>query len=259
MRVDKVVSNAELKEILQRIAEKDNAAFDDLYKGYSKVIFGIALSLLKNEENSHDVVQLVMSKLYTMSKEKFPTSHELTWFYTVTKNEALQFIRKEHINVPLDNILNMVSGTDELSHAIDMDAYRDMIKSLDEQSQAIVTLKVIAGFSHKEIGKMLHMPTGTVQWKYHVAVNKLRIAITNFVLFVMFGLGDLVFISIIKSRPQSAPSRPEGVSGVIDVPVTDIIFYSLTALALLMLIIAITFFIKYFKIRQQKRRPNVSK
>ena len=179
------MSNSELKEILQRIVDKDDTAFDDLYKGYSKVIFGIALSFLKNEDNCHDIVQLVMSKLYTMPEKNFPTSHELTWLYTVTKNEALQFVRKEHLHIPLDDIIDVASSTDELSSLINMDTYRNMIKSLDEQSKAIVTLKVIAGFSHKEIGKMLHIPTGTVQWKYHTAVHKLRLVLTNFVLFVL--------------------------------------------------------------------------
>jgi DNA-directed RNA polymerase specialized sigma24 family protein len=93
-----------------------------------------------------------MSKLFALPKENFPTSHELTWLYTVTKNETLQFMRKERLHIPLDDVLDIASGTDDFSHIIDIDKYRDMIKTLDEISKAIVTLKVISGFSHKEIG-----------------------------------------------------------------------------------------------------------
>lgn len=250
------MSDADLKTILHRLADSDNTAFDDLYKGYSKAIFGIALSVLKNAENSNDIVQLVMRKLLTMPKESFPSSHELTWLYTVTKNEALQFIRKEHLHIPLDGILDMANEADDLSHVIDMDTYRNMIKSLDEQSKTIVTLKVIAGFSHKEIGKLLHMPTGTVQWKYHMAVNKLRIALSNFILFILFGLWDIIYFLY-------KPNNNMNEGGVPDTP--DIIFPSIdnqfiivAVLALLSLVFSILFFIKSKK-RQQNYRPDASK
>ena len=220
------MSNSELKEILKRIADNDNTAFDDLYKNYSKVIFGIALSLLKNEENCNDIVQLVMSKLYTMSKEQFPTSHELTWLYTVTKNEALQFVRKEHPYVPFEDIIDMVSGTDELSRTVDMDTYRDMIKSLDEQSKAIVTLKVIAGFTHKEIGELLHIPTGTIQWKYHIAIHKLRIVLTNLSMFII-SLSYTIWQYIKLQEPTAG--APEGVP-ISELPISFLIMCVVTGL-----------------------------
>lgn len=239
------MSNAELKSILQRIADKDNSAFDDLYKGYSKVIFGIALSLLKNEENCNDIVQLVMSKLYTMSKESFPTSHELTWLYTVTKNEALQFLRKEQSYIPLDNILDMVSGTDDFSHVVDMETYRAMIKSLDEQTKAIVTLKVVAGFSHREIGKLLHMPTGTVQWKYHTAVHKLRIALANFALSILFGYKGITYF-IDRFTPKGGIIGSPLPQTIKDFVFADYVHIGLCALALSTIIIAASFLIKSF-------------
>lgn len=238
------MSNAELKEILQRIVNNDQSAFTDLYNNYSKVIFGIALSVLKNEENCYDVIQLVMSKLYTMPKERFPTSHELTWLYIVTKNEALQLIRKEHLHIPLDDIIDLASGTDELSQAMDMDIYRTMIKSLDEQSKAIVTLKVIAGFSHKEIGGLLHIPTGTVQWKYHLAVHKLRIALANFVLFVIFGLADVVYFFTKPVDIWTEGGTP-GIPSLIDrVMGIDCITITLAIFTLFTLTISMIFYIK---------------
>jgi len=256
------MGNKELKILFQKIADKDNTAFDDLYKDYSKVIFGVALSVLKREDGCQDVVQLVMSKLYTMPKELFPDSHELTWLYTVTKNEALQLIRKEHFHVPIDDVLDLAAEKDEISKAIDMDEYRSMIKSLDDQSQAIVTLKTIAGFSHKEIGKLLHLPTGTVQWKYHKAIHKLRIALSNFVLFILFGLGIGVRQLFKESiSGGSAGGKPIGGSSDsspieraiegIDSGNIDFIIVLLSLLGLLALTVSIIFFVKYFKGRKR--------
>ena len=238
------MSNAELKLILQRIADKDNTAFDDLYKDYSKVIFGIALSLLKNEENCKDIVQLVISKLYTMQKESFPSSHELTWLYTVTKNEALQYLRKEHFYIPLDDILNISNGTDDFSHVVDMDKYRDMIEPLDEQSKTIVTLKVIAGFSHKEIGKLLHMPIGTVQWKYHMAVNKLRITLANFIVSFASAFSGYAYIRI-KEGMYGGSQLP--IKMFINLIFLDWVFTSFILVAIISLIFAIYLLVRIFR------------
>ena len=252
IRLLEVVSlnNAKLRNILQRIADKDNTAFDDLYKGYSKVIFGIALSLLKNEENCNDIVQLVMSKLFTMPKESFPTSHELTWLYTVTKNEALQFLRKEKLHIPLDDVLDMSSGIDDFSHVVDMDKYRDMIKSLDEKSQAIVTLKVIAGFSHKEIGKLLHTPIGTVQWKYNMAVNKLRITLANFVIFIASSLFGYAYIRIRESMYGGGELPIEIFKKII---FSNWIFATITGIACVTLTISICLTINHLSKRKNSK------
>jgi len=43
------------------------------------VIYGIAFSILKNKEDSEDVVQIVFSKLYVLDKEKLPKEKEATW------------------------------------------------------------------------------------------------------------------------------------------------------------------------------------
>lgn len=49
------------------------------------MIYGIAFSILKNKEDSEDVVQIVFSKLYVLDKEKLPKEKEATWLYSVTK------------------------------------------------------------------------------------------------------------------------------------------------------------------------------
>lgn len=70
--------------------------FENVYKKYNKMLYGIAFSILKNKEDSEDIVQTVFSKLYTMDKNKMPKDKETTWLYTVTKNEVLLFLRKKN-------------------------------------------------------------------------------------------------------------------------------------------------------------------
>jgi len=97
------------------------------------VIYGIAFSILKNKEDSEDVVQIVFSKLYVLDKEKLPKEKEATWLYSVTKNEALSILKKKYNNVSLENIYNLEDNNNEIDKLIDRDSYNKLINKLEKK------------------------------------------------------------------------------------------------------------------------------
>lgn len=181
-----------LKNIFDDIKTKDSVAFDLFYKEYFRLIYSIAFSISKNEATSYDVVQNIMVKLFILEPEKFPHKNELSWLYTVVKNETLQVIRKEKENVNVDDIENISIQHSDIDEFVDMDSYYSMIKSLNDNQKQIVTLKVIGGLKHKEIAKLLNMPIGTVQWTYNYASAKLRAKYLNF--FIIIGILGSSFV-----------------------------------------------------------------
>ena len=50
---------------------------------------------------------------------------------------------------------------------------------LAEDEFNIVMMYAIGGYKHKEIAEFLHMPLGTVTWKYATALKKLRKALAD--------------------------------------------------------------------------------
>ena len=62
---------------------------------------------------------------------------------------------------------------------VDMDTYYSMIKGLDEKQRQIVTLKVMGGYTHKEIADMLGKPVGTIQWIYNTSIKRLKIMLSS--------------------------------------------------------------------------------
>ncbi|MFR7545078.1 MAG: RNA polymerase sigma factor [Clostridia bacterium] len=97
------------------------------------MIYGIAFSILKNKEDSEDVVQIVFSKLYVLDKEKLPKEKEATWLYSVTKNEALSILKKKYNNVSLENIYNLEDNNNEIDKLIDRDSYNKLINKLEKK------------------------------------------------------------------------------------------------------------------------------
>ena len=87
------IDKEELHDIFKGISENNENYFNKLYEKYNMLIYGIAFSILKNRENSEEVVQKVFIKIWEMEKEKLPRSSEATWLYTLTKNETLNFLK----------------------------------------------------------------------------------------------------------------------------------------------------------------------
>ena len=58
----------ELKRIFYKLQTGNKQVIEELYKKYNKVVYGIAFSILKNKEDSEDIVQIFFSKLYFLVK-----------------------------------------------------------------------------------------------------------------------------------------------------------------------------------------------
>ena len=176
-----MINKIELHNIFSKLREGDNSQFELLYKNYNQLVYKISFSILKNKESSEDVTQNVFDKIYSLPKDKLPTSKEATWLYAVTKNEALTFLRKERTNISLEEAYNIDTGKecDELQNIVDTEKYNKLISGLSVKEKEVVSLKILGEFSFKEIAKILNEPIGTVQWRYYKALNSLQLLLGN--------------------------------------------------------------------------------
>ena len=184
----------ELKAIFNDLRNGNKESIENLYKKYNKMIYGVAFGILKNKEDSEDIVQTVFSKLYTIDKEKMPKDKEATWLYTVTKNEALLFLRKKSDAYDLEQVYNVENQNNEINELIDKENYNQLINKLDSKEKEIVSLKVISNFSFKQISELLGEPTGTVKWRYYKSIYALRLILSNLGMSIItFVLGIVSF------------------------------------------------------------------
>ena len=73
------MNKQELHDIFFKLRAGDTSQFELLYKNYKSLVYKIAFSILKNKEASEDVTQTVFTKIYSLKKEKLPSSKEATW------------------------------------------------------------------------------------------------------------------------------------------------------------------------------------
>ena len=185
------IKKQELHEIFQKAKQGEANALNELHEKYHKLFYSIAFSILKNKEDSEDVVQIVFLKIFQTDKDKLPTANEASWLYSLTKNETLNYLRKKKLEVNIDEIYYMSEEDNELNKIIDNDSYNRIITKLDKQAQEIVSLKILSNMSFREISLLLNMPMGTVQWKYYTSLYTLRLLLGNISMVI---IGILIFV-----------------------------------------------------------------
>lgn len=181
----KKIDERELRELFIELKSNNKIAFEKLYIKYNKLVYGIAFSILKNKEASEDVVQSVFSKLYEMDKSKMPDNKEASWLYTLTKNEAITFLRKEDNNIDLESIYNIEDKDNEINNIIDQVEFNRLIRGLNDKEKQIISLKILANLSFDEIGKLLGESTNTIKWRYYKSINTLKILLSNLGMFII--------------------------------------------------------------------------
>lgn len=192
------INAKELKNLFAKIKNNNNTAFEELYSKYSKLIYKIAYSILKNKSDAEDVMQLVFEKIYSMDKENLPTKNETSWIYSVTKNETLNYFKSNRNNINLDDIYEIEDNNQEISKIIDQENYNRLVSKLNDNEKEIVSLKIISNFSFEEIGKILNMPTGTVKWRYYKAINTLRLLLSNLTMFIISFISSIYALKSTK-------------------------------------------------------------
>jgi RNA polymerase sigma-70 factor (ECF subfamily) len=173
------IDKKELHNLFEGLKHGKQDAAQELYKKYKNLVYGIAFSMLKNKDDSEDIVQNTFKRIIETDVDKLPKDYEATWMYTVTKNEALLFLQKKDNNINIEDIYSIQDKNDEIAKVIDCESYNKMISKLSNKEKEIVSLKIIADLSFNQIGKLLDENTNTTKWRYYNAIYKLKVVLSN--------------------------------------------------------------------------------
>ena len=198
------IDEKELKKLITELKSSNNKeAFETLYQKYNKLVYRIAFTILKNKEDSEDIVQSVFAKIYSLTKDKLPINSIATWIYSVTKNEAISLYRKRKNTVDLDCMYEIADTDNEINRIIDQDTYNRIINRLDDKEKEIVSLKILTNLTFGEIAKLLDEPTGTVKWRYYKSIHTLKLLLSNLGMFIITLVIGLKLMFVPKNKAQN--------------------------------------------------------
>lgn len=160
-------------ELIERIAQGDQEAFHKLYEETSSLVFGYALSILKDKHKAEDVMQDTYIKVYSNAGSYTGKGKPMAWILTITRNLALMnFRQKQHENIDDDqyqSIYDMPHIHSENKMLVD-----HLLSRLSDEEREIVMLHAMSELKHREIADLTGLPLSTVLSKYNRAIAKLR-------------------------------------------------------------------------------------
>ena len=168
------MDNQRLFTLLAGTAQRDASAFSQLYQEFSPTVYGIALSVVKEPHTAADATQEVFLRLWTLPPTSFPRENPGAWLYTVTRRQALEHLQRQRPQ-SLEEAPPLPELSSPLENALDWQSFQELLAPLDELSRQIVTLKLAAGYTHREIAVLLHQNPATVRWKSAKAIHGLRL------------------------------------------------------------------------------------
>ncbi|HEX4843324.1 MAG TPA: sigma-70 family RNA polymerase sigma factor [Limnobacter sp.] len=166
----------ELAALIERIANRDRKAFEELYRLTSRKMFAVALRIVREPGLAQDVLQDAYIRLWRYAHTfNNKLSAPETWLHQVVRNRALDLIAQQgHTvnSIPLDHFADQEDGVDEAlleAHSASSDENENTrvmqacVQRLEGKYRQVLTLAYTHGMSHAEISDHLDVPLGTVK------------------------------------------------------------------------------------------------
>ena len=184
------MTEARFEACIERIKQGDKEGLREIYENYIAFIYSVIYDKLQNKENAEDVTSDFFIKLWEKAGVYRPGGGHKGWMATIARNMAVDFLRKhskeeltdimqdsEEENESRVSVSNIYAG-DKISpveqEAIGNQTLQDALGRLKDSEREIINLKIMGDFTFKEIAEILHIPMGTVTWRYREAIKQLR-------------------------------------------------------------------------------------
>lgn len=138
-----------------------------------------AARLLRDPDRARDVVQDAFVR-FMAQPDAAVDGHAVEWLFTVTRNRALDVLRKENrMRRFEEGEMERASTSDprpgaSLEAAETQASVLKLIDRLPPNQQEVVRLKFQNGFSYKEISRITSLSVTNVGFLIHTAVTRLR-------------------------------------------------------------------------------------
>jgi RNA polymerase sigma-70 factor (ECF subfamily) len=167
--------------LMERVRARDVEAFEALYDGYHRLVFGIALRIASDAALAEDVTQSIFLKLWS-APEAFREGNFAGWLSRVARNRALDVVRSRDSR-PAGELPAEVpaeAATDATVFAnIDAQRVRGALSTLTEEQRTPIEMGFFAGITHEEIAQRTGIPLGTIKTRIRTGLRRMREALSE--------------------------------------------------------------------------------
>ena len=167
--------------LLALVQRGDESAMASLFDRYSKIVYSVALRVLRDPASAEDVLQEVFMQIWRNPNGFIATRGSLGgWLAVVARNRSIDALRRKR---PSEQVEDMALASnynlaDEAERNSLMEKARGVIRLLPMEQRKTLEMAFFDGLTHSEIAEMTGDPLGTVKTRIRSALSSLRKAFT---------------------------------------------------------------------------------
>ena len=166
--------------LIVQLQAGNEKSFEKIYQLYSRSLYGIIYSIIRDEKISEEILQDVFLKIwenadsYDSEKGRF-----FTWMLNIARNASIDRIRSKDFkdrktDLKIDNFTDIWEARSSASGKLDSIGLQKYIELLEPLCKKLIDLLFFKGFTQQETAQELQIPLGTVKTRNRVCIDKLR-------------------------------------------------------------------------------------
>jgi RNA polymerase sigma-70 factor (ECF subfamily) len=163
-------------ELLRRVGNGDDGAFETLYRRYSRPVFGLALRRLGDRNRAEDAVQETFTSVWRSASSYRPDRGPgAPWLYAVARNAIVDGARRrsnESRDVP-DEPAADAGPAERAEQGWTAWRVHRAMEELPDPERRVLELAYWHSLSQSEISARLDVPLGTVKTRTRSGLRRL--------------------------------------------------------------------------------------
>ncbi len=163
--------------LLLLVQKGDEYAMASLFDRYSKVVYSVALRVLRDPASAEDVLQEIFMQVWRNPDSFIATRGTLGgWLAVVARNRSIDALRRKRPSEQVDDmaLASPYNLANEAERNSLMEKARTVIHLLPTEQRKTLEMAFFDGLTHSEIAEMTGDPLGTVKTRIRSALTTLR-------------------------------------------------------------------------------------
>jgi RNA polymerase sigma factor (sigma-70 family) len=156
----------------------------ELYRLYSKAMLNVAFRVVGNVDEAEDVLQESFLDAFNRIKDFRQETTFGLWLKQIVVHRSINLLRKRRLELveledgQLDNIPDEeIESDEEVQYKVAQ--VKDAMKELPEGYRLVISLYLLEGYDHEEIGQILNISENTSRTQFLRAKRKLNEILTR--------------------------------------------------------------------------------
>lgn len=164
-----MIAKEKLAKLVIDIQNGKEKSFDEFYNQTKNIVYHYVRLLIKEQEIIKDIMQETYLSFFENVEKLSVSGNPLAYLITTAKNKAVNKKTKENKSKADDKISEVADKTTNDFY------YWEIAKEiLNEEDFELLQLKLVYGYTQKEIAKIKSIPKSTICFRYNKALALLK-------------------------------------------------------------------------------------